>query len=422
MKRVRNSFIAFSMTAVLAVGSLGAVQTEAAVRKPKKITMNAATVLVKVKGKTALKVKSVTPAKASRKVTFQSARKKIATVNAKGVVTGKKAGTTKITVTSKVNKKVKATVKVIVVKKVPAKVVLNKKNLSLTKGATAVLKATVTPAKAYSKGGTWTSSNKKVAAVSGNGKVTAKAAGTAKITYTTLNGKKATCKVTVTENVQPTTAPTTVPTTVPTTTPAATATPPAVSTDAPSRKTQLGGKTATAYTVAKDTSYTIHIGTGDTALVISSEQMTAAFGSEITAAAAESVYNSWNDVNKVAIEKKFGNGTISAGERKEDGSRTVTITDISADYNGSYDMKIVKAEGQENIYVVEAKALTEGREDKIVTVAVNDSENKMTIANAGGDAVASVKTNPDGSRELVFTDDLIAKNFISVKVPAASAQ
>lgn len=415
MKRVRNSFIAFSMTAVMAVGSFGAVQTEAAVRKPKKITMNAATVLVKVKGKTALKVKSVTPAKASRKVTFQSARKKIATVNAKGVVTGKKTGTTKITVTSKVNKKVKATVKVIVVKKVPAKVVLNKKNLSLTKGATAVLKATVTPAKAYSKGGTWTSSNKKVAAVSGNGKVTAKAAGTAKITYTTLNGKKATCKVTVTENVPPSP-------TVPATTPAVTATPPAVSIEAPSRKTQLGDKTATAYTVAKDTSYTIHIGTGDTALAISSEQLTAAFGSEITAAAAESVYNSWNDVNKVAIEKKFGNGTISAGERKEDGSRTVTITDISADYNGSYDMKIVKAEGQENIYVVEAKALTEGREDKTVTVAVNDSENKMTIANAGGDAVASVKTNPDGSRELVFTDDLIAKNFISVKVPAASAQ
>ena len=43
----------------------------------------------------------------------------------------------------------------------------------------------------------WTSSNKKVATVNKNGKVTAKKKGTATITVKTANGKKYSCKVTV---------------------------------------------------------------------------------------------------------------------------------------------------------------------------------------------------------------------------------
>ena len=71
--------------------------------------------------------------------------------------------------------------------------------LSLTEGETEKLSATVTPAKANQKV-TWTSSDKTVATVDATGKVTANAAGDAKIIATTKDGTAltATCAVTVT--------------------------------------------------------------------------------------------------------------------------------------------------------------------------------------------------------------------------------
>lgn len=71
--------------------------------------------------------------------------------------------------------------------------------LSLTEGKTATLSATVTPDQA-NKNVTWTSSNKTVATVDATGKVTANAAGDAKIIATTKDGTAltATCTVTVT--------------------------------------------------------------------------------------------------------------------------------------------------------------------------------------------------------------------------------
>ena len=80
---------------------------------------------------------------------------------------------------------------------VPTSVALNKTTLSLDIGKTSNLKATVYPSNAANKKCTWSSSNTSVATVDGNGKVTAKKAGTATITVKTSNGKTATCKVTV---------------------------------------------------------------------------------------------------------------------------------------------------------------------------------------------------------------------------------
>ena len=68
----------------------------------------------KVKITTTVKVKP--NKKANKKVTYKSANKKIATVSAKGVVKGVKAGKTKITITSKKNKKKKTVLKVYVKK------------------------------------------------------------------------------------------------------------------------------------------------------------------------------------------------------------------------------------------------------------------------------------------------------------------
>ena len=80
---------------------------------------------------------------------------------------------------------------------VPTSVALNKTTLTLDTGKTSTLKATVYPSNAANKKCTWRSSNTSVATVDGNGKVTAKKAGTATITVKTSNGKTANCKVTV---------------------------------------------------------------------------------------------------------------------------------------------------------------------------------------------------------------------------------
>ena len=74
---------------------------------------------------------------------------------------------------------------------------LNKTSLKLINGSSYTLKKSIAPSNASNKTVTWTSSNKKVAAVSSAGKITAKGVGKATITAKTSNGKKAVCKVTV---------------------------------------------------------------------------------------------------------------------------------------------------------------------------------------------------------------------------------
>ena len=77
-------------------------------------------------------------------------------------------------------------------------VTLNKDTLNLEVGKTGKLSATVLPDSAANKSITWSSSKTDVASVSSNGTVTAKKAGTAVITATAVNGKSASCTVTVT--------------------------------------------------------------------------------------------------------------------------------------------------------------------------------------------------------------------------------
>ena len=76
---------------------------------------------------------------------------------------------------------------------------LNKNSTSLVVGDTESLTATVSPSNATNKSVTWSSSKTSVATVSSSGVVTAKSAGSATITATTVDGSyKATCSVTVT--------------------------------------------------------------------------------------------------------------------------------------------------------------------------------------------------------------------------------
>lgn len=128
--------------------------------------------------------------------TYISSKKSVATVNRKGVITAVKTGSAKITVKS--GKKIIGTCKVTVVK-APSKVTVKPKKLMLPRGTTYALKISF-PTKTASKKLTWKSSNKKVAIVDANGVVKGIKAGTANITVTTYNKKKAICKVTVVKN------------------------------------------------------------------------------------------------------------------------------------------------------------------------------------------------------------------------------
>ena len=128
----------------------------------------------------------VTKTKVTGKVTFKSSNKKVATVNSKGVITGKKAG--KAVITVKVGKYTKKlTVKV---KKPSFKLV--KSSVKLKKGKKTTIRVKAAPVSKV----TYKTSNKKVATVNSKGVVTAKKKGTAKITVK-CNGITKTFKVTV---------------------------------------------------------------------------------------------------------------------------------------------------------------------------------------------------------------------------------
>lgn len=79
----------------------------------------------------------------------------------------------------------------------PQKITLNKTSVKMTAGATATLKATVSPSGVANKKITWSSSNSSVATVSSSGKISSKTPGKAVITAKTSNGKTAKCTVNV---------------------------------------------------------------------------------------------------------------------------------------------------------------------------------------------------------------------------------
>lgn len=79
--------------------------------------------------------------------------------------------------------------------KMSSKVTLNKTSITLGKGESYTLAATVTPSSAGKC--TWRSSNTSILTVTSEGRITAKSTGTATITATDKNGSYASCKVTI---------------------------------------------------------------------------------------------------------------------------------------------------------------------------------------------------------------------------------
>ena len=193
---------------VKGTGTIEKISGSGDVTKENGITVGAAVTGVKldkteanvtVDGQITLKA-TVSPDNAGNKeVEWSSSDSTIASVDNKGVVTGHKAGTATITVKTKDGGKT-ATCKVTVTDKVVAvtEVKLDKTTDKMKVGDTLTLTATVTPDNATNKKVTWKSDKTDIANVDANGKVTAKAKGTATITVKTEDGgKTAQCVITV---------------------------------------------------------------------------------------------------------------------------------------------------------------------------------------------------------------------------------
>jgi len=192
-----------TVTAAAADNTGASAVCEVTVTKPVssiKLDKTSASIL---RGKTVTLKATVSPDDAANKaVAWSSSDKKIATVDAKGVVTGVAKGTATITAKAKDGSGVKATCK-ITVKQPVTKITLSKTSASILRNKTITLKATAGPSSANDKSVAWTTSNKKVATVDSKGVVKGIAKGTATITATARDGSKvkATCKITVKQPV-----------------------------------------------------------------------------------------------------------------------------------------------------------------------------------------------------------------------------
>lgn len=143
---------------------------------------------------------TVSPARRKKEVRYVSSNKKIVKVSRKGVLKAVKKGKAAIHILDKSGKKMKS-IQVRVVKKLVKvkKVKLNKTKVTVEKGKSVSLKATVSPKKATDKKVAFLSSNEKIATVNRKGKVVGKGAGTAMIYAYAKDGRgaKASCKVRV---------------------------------------------------------------------------------------------------------------------------------------------------------------------------------------------------------------------------------
>ena len=136
-----------------------------------------------------------------KNIEWSSSDETVATVDQNGKVTPIKVGTA--TVTAKINDTVKATCEVNVEALKPTGITIAAVPTDVNGGDTVTLTATVTPANAFDKTVTWSSSDTDVATVDANGKVTfANVTGTKTVTVTAAAKADASVKATVTFTVE----------------------------------------------------------------------------------------------------------------------------------------------------------------------------------------------------------------------------
>lgn len=193
----KNTKYSYRVRAIQDGVKSGFVSASAKTKNPiTSLKLNKKTATVRVGASLTLKA-TIKPKKATDKaLTWKSSDTSIATVSTKGKVTPVADGKVTITVTS-LNDKTASCV-VTVKKRNPKSVSLGTTKVTLYVGdqLDMTMAATVKPSDADDTL-KWSTSKKSVATVSSTGFITAKKAGTAKITVKTVNGKKKTCTVTV---------------------------------------------------------------------------------------------------------------------------------------------------------------------------------------------------------------------------------
>lgn len=217
MTKTWKTWAAAGLSAMLVIGMIPYQPAEA---KAKKAAVKPAKVTISVGQKKKLKLKRKP---VGAKITWKSTNKKVAKVNKKGVVKGKKPGkaTIKIKIKPKKGKaytlKSRVTVKAATVTPttptvptVPttpttpapnvtvAGIATNVTEQSMKVGDTFTIETTVVPSNATNKALTFTSSDTKVAEVNNKGVVTAKKGGETVITIAAQDGSGVTAKVNVT--------------------------------------------------------------------------------------------------------------------------------------------------------------------------------------------------------------------------------
>lgn len=178
MKKSRScSLICYVLMCCLLVGGMSPALVQA---KSVSLLKGKATNVSLYVGKTV----TVKASGGSKKIVWKSKNKKIATVNKKGKVTGKKPGTTKIIGTDKKTFK-KYTCKIKVGNYITGMSIESASAVILEMGATSTIKATVKGSKVLDTGISYTSADPSIATVSNKGKVTAVAPGMTTVTLRT---------------------------------------------------------------------------------------------------------------------------------------------------------------------------------------------------------------------------------------------
>lgn len=149
-----------------------------------------------------LKATVKTNAATNPKIKWTSSNTRIATVDQKGKVTGRKIGTVTITAAATDGSGARAVSTIRVVRAVSS-ITMNRTSVNTVVGRSVALKATVKPSNATFKTVNWTSSDEKVAIVDSSGRVTALSAGavTIKASAKDNNGRYATSYVVVSQRV-----------------------------------------------------------------------------------------------------------------------------------------------------------------------------------------------------------------------------
>lgn len=150
-----------------------------------------------------LTAKAVPNTVSNARLSFKSSNASVAAVSSNGVITAKSKGSCVITATATDGSGKSAKCRVTVVRPV-TNVKLNAHTISWNVGKKAHFRPTVTPTTASNISVKYTSSNRRVATVDGNGLLTAVGKGTCTVTCTAADGsgKKDTCKVTVKQPVR----------------------------------------------------------------------------------------------------------------------------------------------------------------------------------------------------------------------------